>query len=118
MRKSKFRLIFNNQTKMIFLMCSIVVSILISSFVAETRNEFLPIGSLESEQLITNFEYWSFGTKRRSDQQPSNLFLSLSKWDINLNHQINHQIHHHQSISNLNRSINSNLSKIQIITNL
>ena len=66
----------------------ILLSILIASFVAETRNEFLPLGLLASEQLITSVgHFWSL-SKKKSDIAPSNLFLSLSKWDITTNHQV------------------------------
>lgn len=64
-----------------------------ASFITETRNEYLPMGALESEQLITNFNYWSL-SKDRSDIAPSNLFMSLSKWDVNANHQIIGSIKH------------------------
>lgn len=64
-----------------------------ASFITETRNEYLPMGALESEQLITNFNYWSL-SKERSDIAPSNLFMSLSKWDVNANHQIIGTIKH------------------------
>ncbi|XP_027197691.2 solute carrier family 22 member 2-like isoform X1 [Dermatophagoides pteronyssinus] len=87
------RIIFNVQTKLIFISCITLLSIILASFVTETRNEYLPIGVLESEQLITNFNYWSV-SKDRSDIEPSNLFLSLSKWDVNANHQIVGSIKH------------------------
>lgn len=69
------------------------ISIILASFVTETRNQFLPLGALESEQLITNFNYWSISMEQ-SEIAPSNLFLSLSKWDINANHQVVGSIKH------------------------
>lgn len=87
------RLIFTFYTKIIFICCLTLTSILIASFVAESRNEFLPLGILEAEQLITNVTYWSL-SKKKSEIAPSNLFLSLSKWDINSNHQIVGSIKH------------------------
>ena len=87
------RIIFTFHTKAAFLSVLTAISIVVASFTAETRNEFLPLGILESEQLITNVNYWSL-SKKTSDIAPSNLFLSLSKWDINSNHQIFGSIKH------------------------
>nr|XP_046912359.1 organic cation transporter 1-like [Dermatophagoides farinae] len=72
------RIIFNVQTKLIFISCVTLLSIILASFITETRNEYLPMGALESEQLITNFNYWSL-SKDRSDIAPSNLFILLAR---------------------------------------
>lgn len=80
-------------TRLTILITLTALSILIASFVAETRNEFLPLGLLASEQLITSVCFWSL-SKKKSDITPSNLFLSMSKWDINSNHQIIGSIKH------------------------
>lgn len=100
---------------MIIYMSLTMVSILIGSFVAETRQEFLPTGLLTSEQLITNVTYWSMA-KKRSDVTPSNLQLTLSKWDINLNHQI-HDDQDKQHLARQMAAIGRSRS-IQIVTNL
>lgn len=108
-------MLFNFYTKMILYISLTIISIIIGSFVAETRQEFLPIGLLTSEQLITNVTYWSIA-KKRSDVTPSNLQLTLSKWDINSNH----QIHDEQSKQYLARQMAAigRTRSIQIVTNL
>ncbi|KAI2810106.1 Sugar transporter [Blomia tropicalis] len=87
------RILFNVYMRIIILLTMTLLSILIATFIAETRNEFLPLGLLASEQLITSVRYWSM-SKKKSDITPSNLFLSMSKWDINSNHQIVGSIKH------------------------
>lgn len=49
----QLRILFNVYMRLTILLSLAVLSILIASFVAETRNEFLPLGLLASEQLIT-----------------------------------------------------------------
>lgn len=90
---NSLRILFNVYTRLTILITLTALSILIASFVAETRNEFLPLGLLASEQLITSVCFWSL-SKKKSDITPSNLFLSMSKWDINSNHQIIGSIKH------------------------
>ena len=90
---SQLRILFNVYTRLTILLTLTLLCIMISSFVAETRNEFLPLGLLASEQLITSVRFWSL-SKKKSDIGPSNLFLSMSKWDINANHQIVGSIKH------------------------
>ena len=89
----QLRILFNVYMRIIILLTMTLLSILIATFIAETRNEFLPLGLLASEQLITSVRYWSM-SKKKSDITPSNLFLSMSKWDINSNHQIVGSIKH------------------------
>jgi len=88
------QLILTHNIRRLILLSMLGLSILIASFTAETRHEFLPVGLMAAEELMTNVHYWSM-SKLKSDLAPSNLFLALSKWDINSNHSIvpaqNHQ---------------------------
>lgn len=46
---------------------------------------------MEPILLVNSVRFWSLS---KSDITPSNLFLSMSKWDINSNHQIVGSIKH------------------------
>ena len=50
-------------------------------FVAETLRENMPQNVIASEQLLNEMYFWRLG-KRKCDMK-SNVFKSLSKWDLN-----------------------------------
>ncbi len=65
---------------MVLSVLSLVLSFL-STFIMETLRENIPQNMSTSEELLNSMQFWSLG-KRKCDLK-SNVFKSLSKWDLN-----------------------------------
>lgn len=73
-----------NTSPLIVLCTLCVIMAFLSTFVTETLNETLPINILAMKELLNGDTKGYFSlSKRRSDKTKNNLFITISKWNIN-----------------------------------